>query len=1010
MTRFALFPIVVVVLSLDHDAKSQPFDFIPFATNHTQIPGAVEGATFSNLPLPSLRAGNVVFQGEGVGNVGIYAYRAGELEVLANQDTSVPNDSGTFSDFGSPSLDTEFNVAFRGVSSTGVLGVYTVVDGVVESIADTNTNIPGVIPQVTFSDVSDPWIENGNVVFRGVGAGVSGVYTTLGGSLRRVASTTTSIPDGTGDFTAFGRYIQTSLSQTPAIGGNTIAFYGEGSGGQQGIYAEINGSLVRIADTNTEIPDSGGARFPGFDVGGRLAASTYDDGVVFVAGLDSDPFPNRLGIYKWWNGQLMTIADQSTVVTETSGTLQSFGEAQGTSFYQDEYSFLGQDSSGTDSQGIFTIIEGQLIRVLANSDTLEGKSVAAMGSYGQGIEDGSVVFNIGNWGGGRANVAAIQEHKWLGLGSTEWGEEGSGDEWDDKANWSFGTRPRTVVPTVIAPDGAATIHGPRSDTVTAALELGGGNGVATLWMFSGVVLDATVATIHEKGVLAGEGRLLASVNNHGTIEPDDITTGTIINHGLVHVDATSRLASDTLTNHADIVVEGYFNTGNTTNNGYLRGEGELAANSLTNNGEVDVATLTLTDSLHNNNLLTVHRAFVPGDFENNAGGEIELRGDNARIDSLGEFHNDGVLRGSGRIVTPLFEAASTGEIRVSEGERLVIEHGPSSANAGAMEVIGGELEFKGDDQLDHTGSSALIVARDATLRFGGGLNNRGALAVSYGGADVFGDIDNQAAGIFPAGQVVLTGNSSTTFYGDFHNDGLLQVSAGSSVVFLGDFTGASGVSGPGEVLLEGDLRPGNSPAELTFGGDLHFGGLAGLDLELGGLQAGTEYDRIVVNGNVDLGGMLSVSLLNSFTLSPGMTFDVLEVDGQRSGTFLGLDEGALVGMFDGIELLVTYSAGDGNDVALYATSGLDGDYNNDGIVNLADYTVWRNNLGALEGTLLNAADNGVVGHSHYLTWKANFGASLSPASTAERLAVPEPDALVLLCGFAIFAWHVNRAS
>ena len=126
----------------------------------------------------------------------------------------------------------------------------------------------------------------------------------MGGSLRRVAVTDngiisgTNIPDGIGEFTGFGNFLS-GPAQAPSIGGNSIAFYGEGSGGQQGIYAEINGTLTRIADTNTAIPGGGGATFPGFDVNAALSASTYDDGVVFVAGLDSDPFPNRLGIYKW---------------------------------------------------------------------------------------------------------------------------------------------------------------------------------------------------------------------------------------------------------------------------------------------------------------------------------------------------------------------------------------------------------------------------------------------------------------------------------------------------------------------------------------------------------------------------------------------------------------------------------------------------------------------------------------------------------------------------------------
>ena len=50
-----------------------------------------------------------------------------------------------------------------------------------------------------------------------------------------------------------------------------------------------------------------------------------------------------------------------------------------------------------------------------------------------------------------------------------------------------------------------------------------------------------------------------------------------------------------------------------------------------------------------------------------------------------------------------------------------------------------------------------------------------------------------------------------------------------------------------------------------------------------------------------------------------------------------------------------------------------GDYNNDGSVNAADYTRWRDNLDAAEGTLPNDTDGGIIGQAQYITWKENFG-------------------------------------
>ncbi|QDU57321.1 PEP-CTERM sorting domain-containing protein [Aeoliella mucimassa] len=76
----------------------------------------------------------------------------------------------------------------------------------------------------------------------------------------------------------------------------------------------------------------------------------------------------------------------------------------------------------------------------------------------------------------------------------------------------------------------------------------------------------------------------------------------------------------------------------------------------------------------------------------------------------------------------------------------------------------------------------------------------------------------------------------------------------------------------------------------------------------------------------------------------------------------------------------------------------DGDFNNDGVVDLADYTVWRDNLGAAAGTLPNDPNAGSVGFAQYETWKANFGTALPPPLATA--AVPEPSSLVLLGGLS----------
>lgn len=79
------------------------------------------------------------------------------------------------------------------------------------------------------------------------------------------------------------------------------------------------------------------------------------------------------------------------------------------------------------------------------------------------------------------------------------------------------------------------------------------------------------------------------------------------------------------------------------------------------------------------------------------------------------------------------------------------------------------------------------------------------------------------------------------------------------------------------------------------------------------------------------------------------------------------------------------------------TAGLAGDYNGDGEVNVADYTVWRDNLGGSSTSLENrsvALAGTAIGSIDYQVWKSNFGASLESAVTA--VAVPEPSSTTLL--------------
>ena len=102
---------------------------------------------------------------------------------------------------------------------------------------------------------------------------------------------------------------------------------------------------------------------------------------------------------------------------------------------------------------------------------------------------------------------------------------------------------------------------------------------------------------------------------------------------------------------------------------------------------------------------------------------------------------------------------------------------------------------------------------------------------------------------------------------------------------------------------------------------------------------------------------------------------------------------------DGIE-----GPGTGKDIVLIGLDsvvvpqGLPGDYNNDHIVNAADYTVWRNHLNVASEASLNGNGDGsgTVDVGDYTRWKAHFGESSGPgAGSLGASQVPEPSAILL---------------
>jgi pectate lyase len=172
---------------------------------------------------------------------------------------------------------------------------------------------------------------------------------------------------------------------------------------------------------------------------------------------------------------------------------------------------------------------------------------------------------------------------------------------------------------------------------------------------------------------------------------------------------------------------------------------------------------------------------------------------------------------------------------------------------------------------------------------------------------------------------------------------------------------------------------------------------------------------------VDLPGLLTLGTMSADNLNAGQT---ASLDNLNLAVFLNL-----AAYFEGSEHagLVTLIVEQTNDsdssvASFYSQEGsaalaprlvvdavlaevvepiLLGDYNGNGVVDAADYTVWRDHLGTdfnLNGNGDEAGGSaGIVDQADYLAWKNNFGATTPGGSGAlSKSTVPEPSSVVML--------------
>jgi hypothetical protein len=231
-----------------------------------------------------------------------YYSTMGGLHVVADTNTAIPGGSGNFINFqGHASLDGG-TLHFTGVGGGNQYGIYRGTDGAsLQTIVDINTAIPGgngnftefgsvsaETNSVAFIGYRDFPAQSGNITDQGVYLAESG------GGLGLVADLDTAIPDGSGNFTAFG---------TPSIDGGNVAFSARGTSDQYGVYFSDGGLLQEIISLNDTLDGktlaqlSHGIGLSGYSVAFWARFTDGSTGIYRADGVSAVPEPTALAVF-----------------------------------------------------------------------------------------------------------------------------------------------------------------------------------------------------------------------------------------------------------------------------------------------------------------------------------------------------------------------------------------------------------------------------------------------------------------------------------------------------------------------------------------------------------------------------------------------------------------------------------------------------------------------------------------------------------------------------------------
>ena len=457
--------------------------------------------------------------------------------------------------------------------------------------------------------------------------------------------------------------------------------------------------------------------------------------------------------------------------------------------------------------------------------------------------------------------------------TTEWTAGGANDNFSNPANWNNG------VP------GAADAA--RFDLSNQSYDviLDQDSFVASCSMADGL------STIRGPGRLSVNG-LMRSSNHSATLTDQFCLDSTALRIGQLDGFAEWTITGSGTEIRSEVMLVGFFGSGEVN----IKLGGRLITTERANLGaSSQPGTVTISgigSQWIADQLLVIGGANTTGVLNVLAGGEligdeIEIASPSGGTDGVGTIIVSG-LQSRLECTNCLIGGNALGTFRVSSGGQAFVSD-LATIQSGSCLQVSGSADFQA-----------------------GQITNRGVIELQTGA--IGGEINN-----IDGGRIEIEALSVADVLGNLRHDGSeVFVSSSSQLLIFGDWTGTSDFTGTGTVDFEAGVRPGNATdatSTINFEGDVTFQSDAEVEIEFQGVLS-SQRDQLHIEGDLDIDGSLSLQTIDGFQFSSEQEMTILSVDGNSTGMFDGLPEGAVVDTIDGFDLIISYVGGSGNDVTI----------------------------------------------------------------------------------------------